>query len=77
MFDNDFFRLHSINTVAPEKCPHMILGGCGYTSGPFNLYRLYASFLPKLKNITPEFMSIISKIVGGLFYIMFIIQFTF
>ena len=55
----------------------MILGGCGYTSGPFNLYRLYASFLPKLKNITPEFISIISKIVGGLFYIMFVIMSLF
>ena len=46
MFDQDFYRLHAVQVPPKGSCPHMILGSCGISGSPQNLYDLYAKILP-------------------------------
>lgn len=42
MLDEDFFRLHGAKVPAKGTCPHMIIGDCGISGSPQNLYGFYA-----------------------------------
>jgi hypothetical protein len=48
MAEADFFRLHSVVPQMSNECPHSVLGHCGLTSNPVELYSKFTLLLNHL-----------------------------
>lgn len=70
MIDHDFFRLHPAKIQKPQDCPHKVLAGCGYKSGPQKLYRFYAPIIETLNwnylRSSPETITWLIRGINGL-----------
>lgn len=64
MFDEDFYRLHGVLVPPRGTCPHMILGGCGISGSPRNLYKIYARFLPHFDQISAKSLILTGRIIN-------------